>query len=183
MPEFSSIRPLLDLLQTGLPIIQAPMAGTSSPALSAAVANSGALGSIAVGATNAPGAQRMIAEFRGSSSRSLNVNVFCHRPPPKRHAIVEAAWIERLRPEFRRFDADPPSQLQEIYRSFVEDDDMLALLLSAKPRVVSFHFGVPSIERIRALRGRNCDSRFGDEPRGGPRCSACGGPRCSGSRL
>jgi nitronate monooxygenase len=44
-------------------------------------------------------------------------------------------------------------QLKEIYRSFVEDDAMLAALLADKPRVVSFHFGLPSAERIRALRG------------------------------
>jgi len=80
MTEFASLRRFLDLLQTDLPIIQAPMAGTSSPALAAAVANAGALGSIAVGATNAPGAQKMIADFRERSRRSLHVNVFCHRP-------------------------------------------------------------------------------------------------------
>ena len=80
MTEFTSLRTFLDLLQTDLPIIQAPMAGTSSPALAAAVADAGALGSIAVGATNAPGAQKMIADFRARSHRSLHVNVFCHQP-------------------------------------------------------------------------------------------------------
>jgi nitronate monooxygenase len=43
-------------------------------------------------------------------------------------------------------------RLKEIYRSFVEDDAMLAALLAERPRVVSFHFGLPSPERIRALR-------------------------------
>ncbi|HWM70916.1 MAG TPA: nitronate monooxygenase, partial [Steroidobacteraceae bacterium] len=49
MTEFASLRPLLDRLQTDLPIIQAPMAGTSSPALAATASNAGALGSIGVG--------------------------------------------------------------------------------------------------------------------------------------
>ncbi|HVJ91379.1 MAG TPA: nitronate monooxygenase, partial [Labilithrix sp.] len=40
----------------------------------------------------------------------------------------------------------------EIYRSFVEDDEMLAMLLVEKPKVVSFHFGLPSPERMQALR-------------------------------
>jgi len=83
MTEFASLRPLLDRLQTDLPIIQAPMAGTSSPALAAAASNAGALGSIGVGATNAAGAQKMIADFRARSGRSLNVNVFCHEPRPQ----------------------------------------------------------------------------------------------------
>ena len=151
MTEFTSLRTLLDLLQTDLPIIQAPMAGTSSPALAAAVANAGALGSIAVGATDAAGARKMIADFRERSRRSLHVNVFCHQPA-KGNATREAAWIERLRPEFRRLGHEPPLQLTQIYQSFVTDKDMLALLLSANPRVVSFHFGVPAVESIRALR-------------------------------
>ena len=59
---------LLDTLGIDLPIIQAPMAGVSSPAMAAAVSNAGALGSIAVGATDVAGVGRTIAEFRGAPS-------------------------------------------------------------------------------------------------------------------
>jgi nitronate monooxygenase len=142
---------LLETLAIDLPIIQAPMAGVSSPALAAAVANAGALGSIGVGATDADGARRMIAAVRERSKRSLNVNVFCHRPAVSDGAL-EASWLDLLRPHFDRFGAKPPPRLKEIYRSFVEDDAMLAALLADKPRVVSFHFGLPSAERIRMLR-------------------------------
>jgi nitronate monooxygenase len=142
---------LLATLGIDLPIIQAPMAGVSSPALAAAVSNAGALGSIGVGATDAEGARSMIAAVRERSKRSLNVNVFCHRPAAADHAL-EAAWLEHLRPHFERFGAEIPSSLKEIYRSFVEDDAMLAALIADKPRVVSFHFGLPSAERIGALR-------------------------------
>jgi nitronate monooxygenase len=142
---------LLEMLGIDLPIIQAPMAGVSSPALAAAVSNAGALGSIGVGATDAEAARRMIAAYRERSERSLNVNVFCHSPA-QGDAVLEAAWLEYLRPYFGRFGAKPPFGLKEIYRSFVEDDAMLAALLEDKPQVVSFHFGMPSDERIRALR-------------------------------
>jgi nitronate monooxygenase len=142
---------LLDLLGIDLPIIQAPMAGTSSPAMAAAVADAGALGSVGVGATNAAGAGKMIAEIRERTNRSFNVNVFCH-VPAKADAAVEAAWIEKLRPQFEQFGAAPPKALTEIYKSFVEDDDMLATLLTQRPKVVSFHFGIPSAERVRALK-------------------------------
>ena len=131
--------------------VLAPMAGVSTPELAAAAANAGALGAIGVGAVTASVAAKMIADFRARSSRSLNVNVFCHapaRPDPAR----ERAWIERLRPRFTALGASPPARLGEIYRSFVEDDDMLALLVAERPRVVSFHFGVPSPERVRALK-------------------------------
>src|SRR6201987_895843 len=142
---------LLELLDVQWPIIQAPMAGTGTPVLAAAVSNAGGLGSLGVGATNAKGAREMIAAFRALSARSLNVNVFCHEPA-KLDARIESAWIARLRPEFALFGATPPTHLTEIYRSFVEDDDMLAALLQEKPKVVSFHFGVPALERVRALR-------------------------------
>ncbi len=141
---------LMKLLDIELPIVQAPMAGVSTPEMAAAVSNVGALGSIGVGATDADGARTMIKALRARTTRPFNVNVFCHRPAIARTA-VEKAWIERLRPEFARFDAAPPSALREIYRSFVEDDAMLAVLIDEKPHVVSFHFGLPSQERVRAL--------------------------------
>src|SRR5271165_3737215 len=101
---------LLELLGIDLPIIQAPMAGVSSPAMAAAVAEAGALGSIGVGNTDAAAAQRMIEAVRQHSARSLNVNVFCHQPA-RTDAAVEAAWIQYLQPQFQRFGARPPAQL------------------------------------------------------------------------
>jgi nitronate monooxygenase len=141
---------LLRILGVDLPIIQAPMAGVSTAAMAAAAANAGALGSIGVGAVNGDGAHEMMAAFRERSARALNVNVFCHQPAPS-GSVAEAAWLEFLRPHFAGVGAQPPTALNEIYRSFVEDDDMLAALLAHRPRVVSFHFGVPPAERIRAL--------------------------------
>ena len=142
---------LLATLGIDLPIIQAPMASVSSPAMAAAVSNAGALGSVGVGATDAQGARKMIAAVRERSLRSVNVNVFCHQPA-RADAELEAAWLERLRPHFERLGAKPPGHLRELYRSFLQDDAMLAALLAEKPRVVSFHFGLPASERIRALR-------------------------------
>ena len=95
---------LLQSLGIELPIIQAPMAGVSSPALAAAVSKAGALGSIGVGSTDAQGARRMIAAVRERARRPLNVNVFCHQPA-KADPSVESAWLEYLRPYFARFDA------------------------------------------------------------------------------
>ena len=142
---------LLELLDIERPIIQAPMAGVSTPAMAAAVSEAGGLGSIGVGAGSAATAGEMIAAVRARSNRALNVNLFCHRPA-KADAVREAAWLERLRPEFDRVGAEPPATIREIYKSFLEDDDMLATLLAARPKVVSFHFGVPPPDRVRAMR-------------------------------
>jgi nitronate monooxygenase len=148
-------RELLQRLQLALPIVQAPMAGVSTPAMAAAASNAGALGSLGVGATNAEGAGKMIRAARDLSQRALNINVFCHRPAVPNRA-VEAAWIERLRPHFARVGARVPGSLKEIYPSFVNDDAMLEVLLEHRPEVVSFHFGVPSPERMHALRSAGC---------------------------
>jgi nitronate monooxygenase len=142
---------LLQTLGIDLPIIQAPMAGVSTPAMAAAVSDARALGSISVGAVNAEGARRMIAAVRERTARPFNVNLFCHQRP-KADRTVEAAWLERLRPHFARFDVEHPLALKEIYNSFLDDDAMLGALLAEKPRIVSFHFGLPSDERIRVLR-------------------------------
>jgi len=142
---------LLGLLGIDLPIIQAPMAGTSSPAMAAAVANAGWLGSLGVASVNAEAARKAIADTRARTNRSINVNVFCHQPA-KADTAREAAWIQRLKPEFDRLGAIPPPTLTEIYKTFLVDDDMMSMLVAERPKVVSFHFGLPSAERIRALK-------------------------------
>jgi nitronate monooxygenase len=141
----------LERLNIVLPIIQAPMAGVSSPAMAAAVSEAGGLGSLGVGATDAEGAARMIAEARARTTKPINVNVFTHQPA-RADPEVEAAWIGRLRPSFEAFGVAPPSALREIYTSFVADDALLAMLIAQKPTVVSLHFGLPEPRRLQALR-------------------------------
>ena len=142
---------LLSLLRIDLPIIQAPMAGVSTVPLAAAVSQAGALGSIAVGAGNAAQAKGAIEEMRRLTDRPFNVNLFCHRPATADPAR-EAAWLDYLAPHFAASGAAPPTSLREIYKSFVEDDEMLEVLLDARPAVVSFHFGLPDARRIKALK-------------------------------
>lgn len=138
-------------LELRLPIVQAPMAGVSTPALAAAVSNAGGLGSLGLGAATAETARQVLADTRALTTGPVNLNVFCHQPAV-RNATVERAWIERLAPEFSRYGAEPPQALQEIYRSFVVDDDMMSFFLHERPEVVSFHFGLPPEDRIVALR-------------------------------
>lgn len=143
----------LDALGVRLPIVQAPMAGVSTPAMAAAVSNAGGLGSLGVGAMNAAQAGEAIRAFRALSAGPLNVNVFTHRPA-RADRTAEAAWLARLTPAFAQFGTQPPAALREIYRSFLVDEDILALLLAERPAVVSFHFGLPRPEQVTALHAR-----------------------------
>jgi nitronate monooxygenase len=142
---------MLRKLGIELPIIQAPMAGVSTPEMAAAVSNAGGLGSIGVGSVDAESTRQMIAAVRQRTNRPFNVNVFCHQPAVA-DADRELAWLARLGPEFARYGARPPGSLTEIYQSFLTDDAKLAVLLSERPAVVSFHFGLPAQDWIDALR-------------------------------
>ncbi|MBX9569604.1 MAG: nitronate monooxygenase family protein [Candidatus Obscuribacterales bacterium] len=142
---------LIEKLNLALPIVQAPMAGVSTPAMAAAVSNAGALGSIAIGAMDVKVARETILATRQLTNHSFNVNVFCHRP-----AVLDAArensWLGILASLFAQFKAQPPQHLKEIYTSFLDDDEMLELLLELRIQVVSFHFGLPSAVKIARLK-------------------------------
>ncbi|KAF1018781.1 MAG: Nitronate monooxygenase [Paracidovorax wautersii] len=133
------------------PIIQAPMAGVSTPQLAAAVSNAGGPGSLGIGASSLGQARQMLEETRRLTRAPFNVNVFCHAPA-RRDDAREAAWLKHLAPLFAEVGIDPPTALDEIYKTFVGDDAALELLLEQRPAVVSFHFGLPPADHIRALR-------------------------------
>lgn len=138
-------------LQLNFPLIQAPMAGVSTPELAAAVSNTGALGSVSVGASDPAQASAMLARLRELTTAPVNVNLFCHSPP-LRDAERENAWIERFKPLFARYGATPPSSLEEIYPSFHAGSPMLEVILKAAPAAVSFHFGLPEQTVIDQLK-------------------------------
>ena len=145
---------IIESLGLSIPVVQAPMAGGSTPSLAAAVSNAGGLGSIGIGATDAMGAQAMMDELRSQTERAFNVNLFVHEPPIA-DTGREAAWLNWLAPLFAEFDAEPPKALSPLFKSFAEDADKLAMLLEMAPPVVSFHFGLPSAQTLTALRERN----------------------------
>src|SRR5437764_384430 len=132
------------------PIIQAPMAGVSTPRLAAEVSNAGALGSLGLGASNAAQARKMLEDTRALTRGPINANVFCH-VPARRDAAREAAWLAHLAPLFLDAGIPVPVELDEIYKSFNDDEDMFRMLLAFRPELVSFHFGVPALEQIAAF--------------------------------
>lgn len=133
---------LLQRLGVRLPLIQAPMAGVSTPALAAAVSNAGALGSIGIGAASLSDARLMVRQTRALTGHAFAVNVFCHETPMPDPA-AEAAWLNHLRDEFLRFDAEPPTELRTIYKSFRDDHETATMLMEEQVPAISFHFGLP----------------------------------------
>ena len=64
-----------------IPIVQAPMAGVSTPALAVAVSNAGALGSLSIGAMTVNEARVAVKELQAATRSPFNINVFCHESP------------------------------------------------------------------------------------------------------
>lgn len=142
---------LVEQLGLRFPIIQAPMAGVSTPALAAAVSNAGGLGSLGVAAMDTAAAQQAIVATRALTDKPFGVNLFCHLPA-RRDAACEAAWLQYLTPLFNHYDAEPPTALREIYQTYLVNDAMHAMLLAERPAVVTFHFGLPSDQKLRELQ-------------------------------
>ena len=141
----------LEKLGIRFPIIQAPMSGTSTPALAAAVSNAGGMGSIGLAACGVDQARAAIQQTRALTSAPFNVNFFCHataQPDP----AIESAWLRYLTPFFDEMGAPVPSDLHEPYGSLNDNQAMQDMLLEEKPPVVSFHFGLPPIAWMRQLQ-------------------------------
>lgn len=142
-------RRLIDLLGIELPIVQAPMAGATTPALAAAVSEAGGLGSLGC-AMLPPNDVALSAErFRAMSNRPFNLNFFCH-PVPERDAGREARWLERLAPYYAEAGLPLPTDYSGPPPF---DAAMCEAVVRIAPRVVSFHFGLPDQPLVDRLRG------------------------------
>lgn len=144
-------RRLIDLLGIEHPIVLAPMAGPSSPELAAAVANSGGLGSMACAMSTADQARADVARFKSLSNKTFNLNFFCHTPPPP-SAEAEARWKTRLRSYYVELGLDPDMPVPAAVRHPF-DAATCALVEDTRPKVVSFHFGLPDkalLDRVKA---------------------------------
>jgi len=142
---------LTELLSIRYPLIQAPMAGVTTPELAAATSNAGALGSLGLAASSATAAEQAMAAVKAQSNQPFNVNFFCHRdgaPDGPR----EARWLKALEPLFSEFGAEAPAVLKTPFRPLEDDPDMLEAVLAARPPVVSFHLGLPNPETVDKLK-------------------------------
>jgi nitronate monooxygenase len=144
-------RRIQDLFGIDLPILQAPMAGVSTPEMAIAVSEAGGLGSLAVAQLTLEQARKDLAAIRQGTKRPINVNFFCHKPPAPEPARI-ASWRALLAPYYRELGLDPAAPIPETNR-VPFDEGFCALVEEAKPEVISFHFGLPErslLDRARA---------------------------------
>jgi nitronate monooxygenase len=140
---------LLDLLGITHPIIQAPMSGCSGPALVAAVCNAGALGSLGCAILPAQIIREQTEEVRRATNRPFNLNFFAH-PAPDIDVEVAIRVRERLAAYYEEFGLGTVPEPSNPFPLF--DEWFVRLLLELKPRVVSFHFGLPAPDLLKRVK-------------------------------
>ncbi|HEV8390006.1 MAG TPA: nitronate monooxygenase family protein [Dongiaceae bacterium] len=144
-------RRILDLFGIDLPILQAPMAGVSTPEMAIAVSAAGGLGSLACAQLTLNQARKDLLTIRQATKKPINVNFFCHTPPAPEPERI-AAWRKLLSPYYRELGLDPEAPIPETNR-VPFDDGFCALVQESRPEVVSFHFGLPEeslLARVKA---------------------------------
>jgi nitronate monooxygenase len=131
------------------------MAGVQGSALAIAVSNAGGLGSLPCAMLSPDAMRTELQALAAATSRPFNVNFFCHAAPasdPER----ERGWWKALQPYYDELGIDiadvPAGPGREPFSNELAD-----VLSEFTPRVVSFHFGLPSpdlLARVRALGAR-----------------------------
>jgi nitronate monooxygenase len=137
---------LLDLLGVELPIIQAPMAGSSTPEMAIAVSEAGGLGSLPSAQYDESGLRAALDRVRAGTRRPINLNFFSHSNPaddPER----QSAWLKRLAGYYVEAGLDPDMPKPATGRTPF-DATAAGVVEDYRPEVVSFHFGLPPADLL-----------------------------------
>lgn len=140
---------LTERLGIELPIIQAPMAGAATPELAAAVSNAGALGSLGFGTSSIASIGDQVAAYSQRSHRPLNWNFFCH-PEPTDVEARSAAMRRSMAPIFAERGLPNPAVPLPPFGTF--GGEHVTLIETHRPRIVSFHFGLPAPDLLAAVK-------------------------------
>jgi nitronate monooxygenase len=135
------------LLGVRYPIVQAPMAGVTTPALAAAVSEAGGLGSLGCANDSPDELRRVIRDVRALTERPFLVNLFDWPPIPPVDPAAAAAMRDELREAREAVGAeDVEPTVPDVRRLY---EGQLAVLLEERVPVVSFHFGIPELAPFR----------------------------------
>jgi nitronate monooxygenase len=139
-------RRFLELVGSELPIIQAPMAGAGGVPLCLGAMDGGALGSLPCGLLSMEQISEQVAAIRARSDRPFNLNFLCHTMP---EAADDSAWRALLEPYYDEYGAEPgkPGAFRMPF-----DEAACAAVEEVRPKVVSFHFGLPDERLLRRVK-------------------------------
>ena len=143
-------RDLIDLLGIDHPIVQAPMGGESTPALAVAVSNAGGLGGLGCSFMSMEELRTKAEEIRSGTNRPFNFNFFAH-PEPREDPDLDAETRARVAPFYEELGLDSvPERGEASCETF--NEAKLSVLLDIRPKITSFHFGLPPLPMVEALQ-------------------------------
>lgn len=128
-----------------IPVLMAPMAGASPPALAAAVANAGGMGACGALPLSPAAIADWAARFRQQSAGAFQINLWVPDAPPRRDPGLEAAQARFL----ASFGPEPVPPEGPLLADF---DDQFAALLDATPGVASTIMGLFRPDQVAALK-------------------------------
>ncbi|HEV7271050.1 nitronate monooxygenase [Pseudoxanthomonas sp.] len=141
---------LASLFGTELPLIQAPMAGVQDEALAIAVTAAGGLGSMPCAMLSSAQLDTALQVF-ATLPQPVNLNFFCHAMAEPEVADQQR-WREALAPYYAEYGIAPPAPSTAGARRPL-DAATVDLLEAYRPRIVSFHFGLPDPALLARIKG------------------------------
>ena len=132
---------ITELFGIELPIIQAPMAGATTPEMVIATCEAGGLGSLPGALLSVEQMRAAMDQVRAATRKPVNLNFFVHAAPSADPARQQA-WRSALAPYYAELGLDPAMPVSSSARAPF-DDAYCAIVEDYRPAVVSFHFGLP----------------------------------------
>ena len=130
------------------PIIQAPMAGASTPEMAAAVSNAGGLGSLAAAYSTPDQIREMVARMRQLTDQPFNVNLFAIEFPPAPEDV--SAALALVAPFYQELGIGKPER-PVAGPTF---EEQARVLIELEIPIFSFTFGVPSPAILQAFKSK-----------------------------
>ena len=144
--------PLCDTLGIELPIIQAPMAGVTTPELVSAVCNAGALGSLGFAYTQPEAMVREAERVRALTSGPFNLNLFLSETPAAVEAASQRKALEAVGTYFDELGLSRPQPVKPPYAP--DQNAQLEAIEAIRPAVFTFHLGDSGAKRLGALQSK-----------------------------
>jgi nitronate monooxygenase len=143
---------LRDMFGVDAPVVLGPFGGLSSVALTAAVSESGGLGSFGLYGYAPDRIAATIAQLQAATSRPFAVNLWLPTGDEATPAEVDLApFVEALAPLYAAAGVEPPTAPARFLPTL---DEQLAAVWDAVPPVLSVVFGVPPAELVAAAHRR-----------------------------
>ncbi|HSX25692.1 MAG TPA: nitronate monooxygenase [Chlamydiales bacterium] len=130
-------------VRCALPLIQAPMAGVTSPELVAAVSKTGAVGSLGAAMMEPEEIRKAIRQIRELTRRPFNVNLFFYSLP---HQVVP---FESFLKQLKHYEKEVGFSASMELKPPPSFDKQVAVLLEERVPIFSFTFGIPPVSVIR----------------------------------